>query len=187
MINLIPQAEKKKMRKNFYYRLVVLLLITGSFSLFIALVAIVPSYFTVAVKKNIVDEKLDVQKKEPVPLPDQKTLLIIKDLNSKLDLVEGIQKNKFSLSEKVVNAVILKKIPGIKITDISYENNSSQGRDPKKSSEKVSIQGSAVSREALLLFRKALEDSPAFKQVDLPISNFVKGSDIRFYLNLIPS
>ena len=121
-----------------------------------------------------------MQKSEPVPLPDQQTLLAIKDLNNKLTLIENAQNNKFVISEKVINAIILKKIPKIKITDISYENDSLKGK-------KISIQGNAPSREILLLFRQALEDSVAFKQVDLPISNFVKGSNIQFYLSLIPS
>lgn len=146
-----------------------------------------PSYFVTSVKKNIIIQKLDAQNNEPVPVPDQKTLSIIKDLNKKLTIVESSRKNKFTLSEKVVNAVVLKKVSGIKITDITYEN-SPQSKDPKKTTtQKISIQGNASSREVLLLFRQALEDSPAFKQVDLPISNFVKGSDIKFYLSLVPA
>jgi len=67
----------------------------------------------------------------------------------------------------------------IKITDISYENDSLNGK-------KISIQGTAPSREVLLSFRQAFENDNTFKQVDLPISNFVKGSNIQFYLSLIP-
>jgi len=187
MINLIPQAEKKLMVKFFYYKLVILFFIICGFSLFIVFVSILPSYFLSSVKKNIVINQLESQKNEPVPLPDQKTLSVIKDLNNKLDLIEVARKNKFTVSEKVINAVLLKKIAGIKITSITYENNSLQEPDPKKASQKISIQGNASSREVLLLFRQALEDSPALKQVNLPISNFVKGSDIKFYLSLIPA
>jgi len=50
----------------------------------------------------------------------------------------------------------------------------------------VSIEGIAPSREILLAFRRLLENDPLFKSVDLPISNFIKGSNIRFNLNLIP-
>ena len=79
MINLIPQEEKKKMTKGFYYKLVVLFLAVLSFSIFTALIAILPSYFFSSVKINIVNAKLEDQKNEPVPLPDQQTLTIIKD------------------------------------------------------------------------------------------------------------
>ena len=61
-----------------------------------------------------------------------------------------------------------------------YENDATKGK-------KVTVLGIAPSRELLLLFRRALEDDVAFKKVDLPISNFVKGSNIEFSLSLIPS
>jgi hypothetical protein len=56
-----------------------------------------------------------------------------------------------------------------------------------KEGEKISISGRASSREVLLSFRRTLEDNPAFSKVDLPISNFIKGSNIRFYITLTHS
>lgn len=188
MINLIPQTEKKKMVKEFYYKLVILFFMVGSFSFFVIFISILPSYFLSSVRKNIVNDKLEIQKKEPVSQPAQKTLSVIKDLNNKLDLIESARKNKFTISERVINAVLLKKIPGIKITHISYEKNPLiKGPDSDEVNQKISIQGSASSREVLLLFRQTLEDSTVLKQIDLPISNFVKGSNIQFYLSLIPT
>lgn len=186
MINLIPKAEKKKKIIGFYYKLIVLFFVVGSFAFFVVSAATLPSYFLSSVRKNIANVKIETQTKEQVPLPDQKTLSVIKDLNSKLDLIESTKNNKFTVSEKVINAVILKKIPGITITDISYVNNPSQGSSAIKTGKKISIQGNASSREVLLLFRNALENSATLKQVDLPISNFVKGSNIQFYLSLMP-
>ena len=58
-------------------------------------------------------------------------------------------------------------MPSIKITEISYQNNSQTG-------EIIKISGKAPSREVLLSFRRALEDDAAFSKVDLPISNFCK-------------
>lgn len=170
------------MVRGFYYRLVVLLLITVSVSFLVVFAAVIPSYFLSVVKNNIVNTKLELQKNETVPLPDQQTLAIIKDLDSKLSLLEKSEKNKFIVSEKVINAIILRKLPKIKITNISYEANSA-----KTKSKRISIQGVAPSREVLLAFRIALENDVSFKQVDLPISNFIKGSNIQFYLSLIPS
>ncbi|OGI79117.1 hypothetical protein A3F19_02875 [Candidatus Nomurabacteria bacterium RIFCSPHIGHO2_12_FULL_37_29] len=180
MINLIPKEEKKKKVKVFYYKLVFLFLVMVNLITFFSLVAILPSYFSSSVRHNIVNAKRENQKNKPEPLTDQQTLAVIKDLNKKLNLMEHVVDNKFIISEKIINAIILKKMSNIKITDISYENDPLKGR-------KVSIEGNAPSREILLLFRRALEDDVLFKQVDLPISNFVKGSDIKFYLNLIPS
>lgn len=180
MINLIPNQEKKKMRRDFYHRLAVLFLVMLSFSIFVAILALLPSYFLSVSKINIANQKLETQKDEPTPLFNQETSEMIKDLNLKLNLVENAEKNKFTVSQKVINAVLLKKIPSIKITRIFYENDSLKGK-------KISIGGTAPSREVLLSFRQALENDVSFKSVDLPISNFVKGFNIEFYLNLIPS
>ncbi len=183
MINLIPNKEKKEIAKSFYYRLVVLLLVMLGVSFFVAFIAILPSYFLSSTKSSIVDAKLEMQKNEPVLLPEEKTLAMIKDLNSKLSLIEKNENNTFTVSNKVINAIILKKMSSIKITDISYEDSFPSGSLQGK---KISIQGTAPSREVLLLFRKALEDDSNFKSVNLPISNFVKGSNIQFYLSLMP-
>jgi|SRR3989338_1457901 len=180
MINLIPNQEKKKMIKDFYYRLTVVFLVMLCVSLFIAMLALLPAYLLSVAKNNIAEEKLETQKNEIAPPFNQETLAMMADLNLKLSLIENAEKDKFSVSEKVINAVLLKKIPSIKITRISYEDDSLKGK-------KISINGTAPSREILLSFRQALENDTSFQEVDLPISNFVKGFNIEFYLNLIPS
>lgn len=180
MINLIPNQEKKVMIRGFYYRLVVLFLVMLSISLLVATCALLPSFFFSDYKNNNADQKLKLQKSKPVPLFDQETSAVIKDLNDKLNLVENAQKNKFSISERVIKAILSKKVPSIKINQIFYE-------DSPLSGQKISIRGTAPSREVLLLFRQALEDDSSFKSVDLPISNFIKGSNIQFYLSLIPA
>lgn len=180
MINLIPKEERKKITIDFYSRIAILFFLTTGLVFILAAVVIVPSYFFSSLKNSIADIKLNTQKEEPVSLPDQQSLAIIKDLNHKLEVIESSKNNKFSVSKNVVNAILSKRIFDIKITNISYNNDATKGKT-------INIQGNAPSRGILLLFRKELEDSADFKQVDLPISNFVKESDIQFSLSLIPS
>lgn len=180
MINLTPKAEKKRIALDFYFRLALLLFLMLDFCLFVALISIVPAYIMSYVKNSSVTAKLEVQKNEPLPSFDQRTLDVINGINDKLALVENAKKNNFSISEKVINAIILSKRPDIKITQIIYENNLDSGK-------KISITGLAPSREVLLIFRQSLEDNHVFKTVDLPISNFTKGSNIQFALDLTPA
>jgi len=180
MINLIPNEEKKRMVKDFYLRFVTMFFVMLSVSVLIASALILPSYFFSLIGKETIDTKLKLQENEAIPAPDQNTLMIIKDLEKKLSLIENNAKDKYIFSTKVINEITLKKIPNIKITEISYQNSLQTGK-------KISISGRASSREILLAFRRALEDNAAFSKVNLPISNFVKGSNIRFYLTLIPS
>ena len=180
MINLIPNEEKKNMANNFYYRLFILSLWMVSFSICFGVLAILPSYILSTSKENFADEKLVIQKNESVPILDQETSDAIKDLDSKLSLAEKLQVDKFIVTERVVNEIIESKVSGIKISRIFYENDSAKGK-------KIEIEGIASSREELLSFRQTLEDNKAFQNVDLPISNFVKGSNIQFFLTLMPS
>ncbi len=180
MINLIPNEEKKRMIKDFYLRLVTMSFVMLSISVLISSVLILPAYFFSLIGKDTIDAKLKLQESESISLPDQNTLMVIKDLETKLNLIENDIKDKYVFSTKVINQIILKKISNIKITEISYQKDAQTGK-------KIGISGRASNREILLAFRRALEDDPAFSKVDLPISNFVKGSDIRFYLTLIPS
>ncbi|MEK7128237.1 MAG: hypothetical protein AAB933_01575 [Patescibacteria group bacterium] len=183
MINLIPKEEKRKIARSFFYRLAVVFLFSFSFPVFIGIGIMAPSYVLTRVKTNLVDKKLEAQRSEPVPLIDQETLAVIKDLKNKISLVENAEADKFTVSQKVINAILRKKMPAIKITDIAYE---SRSPDELAQARKVSIEGTAPSRSALLSFRRALEDDANFQSVDLPISNFIKGSNIQFYLSLVP-
>lgn len=180
MINLIPNQEKKKKVKDFYFRLGVVFIAMLGVCVFIAALAITPSYFLSSIEKKLANEKLETQNGEPVPAADADSLKIMENLDAKLRLIEDSEKNSYPVSKKIISEIILQKMPDIKIARISYENDPISGKE-------VNIHGIAPSRERLLLFRRALEDDVAFKSVDLPISNFIKGSNIEFYLKLIPS
>lgn len=180
MINLIPKTEKDNNTKVFYYRILVLFLLVLGFSVFVGLISMLPAYFVANAKDVAVNKKLELQKAEPAPLLSLETNAIVKKINAKLVLIENAGKEQFFISQKIINAIVLNKMPEIKITNIYYENDKEKGK-------KVYIEGVAPSREALLSFRLALEGDKSFKQVDLPISNFVKGSNIQFSLSLIPA
>lgn len=180
MINLIPNEEKKMMIKDFYYRLVTVILLMLSLVALIASIALLPSYFLSSVKKNVINEQLDKEIVEEISSYDQQTLLAVSALDSKLSLLEKSERDKFLVSDRVISEILSNRISNIKITQISFENNEIKGKQ-------ISIRGTAPSRERLTLFRRALESNPLFKEVDLPISNFIKGSNIQFYLSLIPS
>lgn len=180
MINLIPNEEKKKKVKDFYFRLGVVTLAMFGTVMFVATFAITPAFVLSVVRKNTAENKLAEETNKPIPKLDEDTLAAVRNLQTELDLLEKVRGSAYLVSEKVIDEVIANKMADIRLTEITYENLSGAER-------KISIRGIAPSRERLLLFRRSLEDDPMFKNVDLPISNFVKGSNIQFYLTLIPS
>ncbi len=180
MINLTPKEERKKIKGDFYLRLLIVFLFSVSISIVIFDVAMIPAYFAAKISKDAVEKKLIDQKNTPVPALDIETQTIIQNINSRIKIVKDVEQNKFLVSERVINQILLKKMTDIKISSIVYNSDSG-------SIKKIQITGSAPSRERLLLFRRALEENTLFKSVDLPISNFIKGSDIIFSLTLSPA
>lgn len=181
MLNLTPNQEKHKIKRDFYLRLLIVFFIVIGVAFITAAFSIAPYYFFSSQKKIFSEQKLEEQRKAPVPVFDEGTNKIIEDINLKLELLEAVNiENKFIVSQKVMNAIILKKMPDIKITSISYDNTIAKGKV-------LSVRGIAPSRDRLLLFRQALENDVNFQKIDLPISNFIKGTNIQFSLTLIPS
>lgn len=180
MINLTPKEEKKKINADFYLRLLIVFFISVALSVWVWVIAMVPSYFAISLNEKSIENKLKNQKNTPVPALDIETTTLIKGINSKVSLIEESETNKFVVSERVINQILLKKTPEIKINQISYSEDPSGKRQ-------INISGLAPSRDKLLLFRRGLEENTFFKTVDLPISNFVKGSNISFFISLTPS
>jgi hypothetical protein len=180
MINLIPNEEKKKKVKDFYFRLTVVFLTLLGVMMTMASVAILPAYFLSSVKKNLYNTKLETEKKEVSIQEDEATLSAISDLKNKLSLIESSKTKKYLISEEVINQILLKKTSDIKISGISYDFDASKGKT-------IKISGTASSRERLLLFKRTLEDGGTYKKVDLPISSFVKGTNINFSIVLTPA
>ena len=180
MINLIPYEERKKKLQDFYFRLLVTALMIMGFSMLAASAAILPAYFFSSVQKNLVRVKLNLQSVEPLPAPDPGDEGVSEDIAKKLALIKKVRATKYPVSEKVIAEILKDKMSDIKITQILYQFESGKGKI-------ISINGTASSRERLLLFKQALSENNAFRRVDLPISNFVKGEDINFSLSLIPS
>ncbi|MDR3519723.1 MAG: hypothetical protein P4L63_02455 [Candidatus Pacebacteria bacterium] len=179
MINLIPKEDKKKMAMAFYYRLLVLFLVMFSFAMFIASVALLPAYFASTTKDSIAELKLETQKNTTVPLLGQESLTAIQDMNNKLSLVEKAEENKFPISKNIISDIISSKTSDIKITQILYTDDPTVGKQ-------ITILGTAPSRESLLSFEQSLENNPAFKNINLPISSFIKDSNLQFNLTLSP-
>ncbi|MCX6755278.1 MAG: PilN domain-containing protein [Candidatus Nomurabacteria bacterium] len=177
MINLLPLEEKKRIVKEYYFRLFIFSLYTVGICFIVAGVSLLPSFFLVSLKENILTKKWETLQAMPVSQPDKETMDAISDVNKKIDLITKTEKEKFLVLENAFNQVIFQKMPDIKLTEIAYDKKIEGTRS-------INIKGFALNRERLLLFRQSLENNPAFSKVDLPISNFVKEKNISFNLNL---
>lgn len=178
MINLIPNQEKKKIARDFYIRLLAVSFAMLGAAVFIGCVAMLPAYFISIEYKNLADNKIAIQKNTPNPITGEGTVAKVRDVDSKLRFIESLQNRNFLVSQDIVNEVLKYKTSAIKINSMLYSDSNQEGK-------KIIVSGVASSREGLMSFHTAVKGSKAFKEVSLPISNFVKGSDITFTLTLI--
>ncbi|MBP9802777.1 MAG: hypothetical protein KBD14_00495 [Candidatus Pacebacteria bacterium] len=180
MINLIPNEEKKKIRKDFYMRVVIVSFFVLGIAILISNIMLTPALFYASLEKKLISEQFAKDENKLAFDLNQENKNAVESLESKITLIKQARDNKFLVSAKVVDNLLNKKINGILINEINYT------KDPNKGNL-INIRGKASSRERLLTFKNSLASDPNFKNVDLPISNFIKSTDIEFSLVLIAS
>lgn len=180
MINLIPSEEKKKIRKDFYMRVVIVSFFVLGTAVFLSNIMLAPALFYASLEKKLISEQFAKDENKLTFDLNQENKNAVENLENKISLIKQAQNTKFLVSEKVINNILSKKINGILINEINYTKDVNKGN-------LINIRGQASSRERLLTFKNSLVTDPNFKNVDLPISNFIKSTDIEFSLVLIAS
>lgn len=180
MINLIPSEEKKKIRKDFYMRVIIVSFFVLGIAVLLSNVMLIPAVFYASLEKKLAEDHFkNTENNLSVDL-NKEDKVLIESLDSKINLINNFRKDKFLVSVRVIDNILNIKIDGIKINEINYTNDITKGKS-------INIRGQASSREKLLTFKNKLSQDANFKKVDLPVSNFVKSSNIEFNLVLIPS
>jgi len=165
------------MKKDLYLRLIIVLFMMLGSAIFVSTALTLPAYFMSMVKNNSINTSLALQESTLISFTDKKVESTQKELDRKISLVKNTEGNKNIFSQKIINEVVLDKTSSIKITEINY-------KEDLKNGNKIEVRGRAKNRETLLAFRRILEDNAAFSKVDLPISNFIKDTNIMFSLIL---
>ncbi len=183
MINLLPPEQKRELNKAYIIRLITLSIAIITVAVVLGGAFLVPSYLETSAKEDkILDDLGSIQSKNIQSKEELDS--IIKDINTKLSIFSD-PNSKFIFSEDAVLPVITRKNKDISITNIGF----SLTKDPKQKDsptvklpdlKNIIVNGTAKNREALLLFERELKKETQFTGVNVPISNFVEGSNISF-------
>lgn len=176
MLELLPNAQKKSLKKEYFLRFSVVALLFLSALGIIFLVALSPSYFLSVVKERVVAEEFDNSMKSKRASEGENLQAAIKDSKEMLSLLKREGDDR-SLIKSVILKIIDNKNPGIKINGISINYS-------KKDQYQVVVTGTSKNREFLKTFADSLKAEKDFSDIDLPISNFAKISDIDFSISL---
>jgi len=176
MFNLLPDSLKGEIIKEYRLRLIVVILVFIMFIILSFIIFMSPSLVVSYFRENELKQRVEVLDKTAGASNINSIKPVIKSLNSDLSSIDKTL--KYSEVVPLINSVLSEKTSSIYITDISYTSISS-------STASVVVQGVSTTRDALVSFKKSLEDTKIFKSIDLPISNLAKDKDIKFSMTMV--
>lgn len=172
MANLLPSVEKKRIRREYKIRIGVVSTFLFAGAIAIAVVLLAPSYILSSFKQRNAASQLELEKKKISDATDGiDPIKVAKEVNARLAVLGG---NAFRIPApyKVFTTIVGHKPETLEIKAIFFDRENEEG--------KITVNGVAKDRETLLVFLQSLEREPMFARVELPISSFVEGEDIKF-------
>jgi hypothetical protein len=178
MANLITEKQKKIIKTEYYVRLLSVSLFVPVALLGIFLLAyVIPYYISVSNKDIKVAEQfkavIGVENNENTG--ESMSQIVIQTLDQ-MKAVELYGKAGIIPSD-YFNKIIINKNSNIKINNLSFvSTGNNQGQ--------IVVAGASKSREGLVAYIEDLKALAQFTDIDSPISDFAKDTDISFTLNI---
>lgn len=172
MINLLPDAYKVALAREYKMRFVGLALLFVCYALFISLVLFFPAYvLTSARAADTLNERNTQAARSQNDI--QKT---ITDLGVAARLAGEMSSRKVHVSLFEVLKSLEGKPASIRIKEIAYTTQHTEEGDTVQ----LVLKGVARNRESLTTFNRFLSGQPVVSRVNIPISNFAKETDFEF-------
>lgn len=178
MANLLPLSEKIRIQKIYKSHVLTVTLIFLGAIIGVGIITLAPALFWSFVKESTAKERLAVIS-QIVSAEERKNIRkSVAGINQKIALLEdGEGENTFvSLA---VERVIARKNSEVALVGFFYENTPASTRG-----KVMTISGVSKDRQTLLAFVNELEKEEIFINVHLPVSNFVRSSDIPFSVSV---
>ncbi len=176
-LNLLPLQDKKNLESAELSRLVASLAVWFLIFLIIFTLLLVSTYFSLSILLEEQKKLIEIRQSD---LKTQEVLEIEEKIKQANQLVKQIYLKQ---EEMILWTPLLEKmteiIPsGIYLTNFFYQ----------KTDNQITLNGWADWRENLLYFQELLEKNSFFEEVEAPLSNLIKQSDINFSftLKLVP-
>ena len=174
MLNLLPQEEKKHLRREYMERLGVIILGGVFITLFIGIALLLPSFFLSKAREEVLMEQAAITR-DSVTLQEKETLEeTLRAASQKLTI---LAREEGEVPLRLVFETILNhKTEGIALTELFYA----------ESEDVVTLSASGVAerRSDLLKFSGALREDPLFTNIQLPVSNLAEDRDISFTITI---
>lgn len=177
MLNFLPQKNKNQVIFEYVLRVFAVFLIFSLISSMIMSILFVPSYFFVKLKNDNFKNQLTVTKQKNAYKGDD-PILYIKNINRWSVALGDEIKSNINYSD-IIDKIIDLKNKNIQVFSINIIN------DGNTTNKKISLGGTAITRDGLTMFEKEIKTDGFFSDVIFPVSNFLNPSNSQFSATLI--
>ena len=176
-MNLLPEENKILFKKYYLKRLLAVFAVLIFSAAAAGIIILMPMHSLILSYKRDLSRELAVYLKKDAELANSAAALEIKKLNSRLDFVEKMSKDKGL--NLIFKNILDKKNSGVKITYFSYE----KGKEPD-GEDKGYLSGKSKTRDEFLVFENRLKKELGDNKVVSPVSNLINEKDFDFSLVL---
>ncbi|MBI5078210.1 MAG: hypothetical protein HZB11_02505 [Candidatus Yonathbacteria bacterium] len=178
MLNILATEEKKKILTEYRLRLAVVSVFAVAALVFSSLILLSTSYLLAVSKYNDAKTGLvALQEKDNRESQEKDVTARILAVNKNIDLFLKSDTTSTLMPSSVITKILDIKGSAVKIIGFTYDANAGQ--------ERIVVIGTALNRDSLARFVEALKKDPMFTSVDVPISSYVKSSNIDFSVVIV--
>lgn len=173
MLNILPKKEKKKIMLEYRLRLATVATLAVATLILSSLVLLAPAYLIAMEKNKDANNTLTILQENKGDIVNEKEINAeVSSANKNISLFLKKSTSYIDSPVSFVEKILEIKGSEIKIIGFTYDASLDQ--------ERMVITGTARTREGLAGFIDELKKEPTFTSVELPISSYVKSTNIDF-------
>lgn len=174
MINLIPPAAKRAMKREYWMRVGVVWLMLLTAVIMVAAALTTPAFVLVSTQLQAYESQM--QTAEAAADEQQRLVEEVKLSNQQAQVAYTIGSVQHIIP-------YLSRVTELSGSSIELQQVSAK-RNEARVVETIEVAGTAATRQSLTAFSQALEFDPLFDEAKVPLSNLAEQEDISFMLSI---
>lgn len=181
MFNLLPEKEKREIRRQYRIRKLIVILIFVSIVMIANLILIIPSYILTVYKVNEIQQEIGFVHGQLERTDKHQLNNELDELNRKIGLLttEYIDEQFHDILAKA----LVNKPSKVHITALLVQNREAASGEGKREF-RIQLTGVSDTRDAIVEYIDLLKVGGQFDEVVLPIASLVSQFDTQFDINL---
>lgn len=184
-MNLLPVAEKLAIKKEYKRRLALVVLIFFAILVCIVLIPVATSYMVSNFEIMNLEREVELANKANLAKGVFADMDLIKDVNNKVNILSRKYPDYLGYDVSSIFSSIIATSTKVKVISLSYDQVSIKKGQSKETGHRIVLIGVADDRDSLQRFVKTLRSDKRFDSVDLPVSDLIESSNIKFSVTVM--